>query len=281
MRVRPSAPRYFDFLTERFHRGQAGRRVHLGHWDVPAGETQHAAHPSSHAFERAQARLDEVMLGLAALRDGQSVLDVGCGFGGTLDMINQARRGMLLCGVNVDPRQIGICRSIQAANGNRLAWQEADGCSLPFERASFDRVLCIEAMFHFASRRAFFGEAARVLGRGGVLVATDILIRPAARAAYGPGAALERAVCDGFGPWPDFWGRDADHRALAAAVGLECTRLIDATINTAPSHRHTAPPELDARNDGGDPTARAARALRRLHEDGHLRYLYMRFDKPA
>jgi len=47
-------------------------------------------------------------------------------------------------------------------------------CRLPFPDASFNHVLCVEAMFHFASRRTFFAEAARVLKPGGAMVASDI-----------------------------------------------------------------------------------------------------------
>ena len=38
---------------------------------------------------------------------------------------------------------------------------------------------------------------------------------------------------------------------------------------------------LAERRDPGDTSSRAALMLRWLHRNGHLRYLYMRFDKPA
>ncbi|MGA7986472.1 MAG: hypothetical protein WCA01_14925, partial [Burkholderiales bacterium] len=55
----------------------------------------------------------------------------------------------------------------------------------------------------------------------------------------------------------------------------------DATRETLPSHLYTVPAGLDEGRDPGDPVLRAALTLRRLHRDGHLRVLYLRFDKPA
>jgi SAM-dependent methyltransferase len=218
---------------------------------------------------------------MADLRSGQSVLDAGCGFGGAFDLINRQLGNMALTGVNIDPRQIDICRSVQPANGNVLRWELADACRLPFAEASFDRVLCIEAMFHFPSRRAFFAEAARVLKPGGALVASDILIAASAKQADVPGFSIEAPIRDGFGPWPDFWGMDADHASLAAAAGLQAVELRDATANTLRSHRFTAPSALDERHDPGDTAGRAALMLCWLHRNAHLRYLYMRFGKAA
>ena len=59
-------------------------------------------------------------------------------------------------------------------------------------------------------------DDARLLSDGGVAVKPDaILLRPAADGVPGAYAALKQAVCQGFGPWPDFWGSDADLAALA------------------------------------------------------------------
>jgi len=268
-------PAYFDPLLEAFRRGQAGRSVHLGHWDRPQ-----AAGRERTEFAHAQAKLDEILLEMADLRPGQRVLDVGCGLGATLETVNRRMGGMVLTGLNIDARQLEVCRGIEAQNGNRLSWEQGDACNLPFAAASFDRLLCIEAMFHFASRRAFFAEAARALRAGGVLVASDIVVSPAARELETPGFRISAAIDAGFGPWPELWARDADHRALAAAAGLQCTEWRDATANTLPSHRFTTPSQR-TRHDPGDIVANAALMLEWLHLHGHLQYLYLRFDKAA
>jgi hypothetical protein len=118
-----------------------------------------------------------------------------------------------------------------------------------------------------------------VLRAGGVLVASDIVLADPAGDSGAPPFAPGPALRDGYGPWPDLWGEDADHRTLAAAAGLHCVARVDATSNTLPSHRFTCPASLDERADPGDPTLRAAVMLRWLHRRGYLRYWYMRFDK--
>jgi MPBQ/MSBQ methyltransferase len=255
-----AVPPYFDGLLEGFRRGRAGRHVHLGYWDGAEDDD----------FAAAQARLDELVLGLAGLADGQSVADVGCGFGGTLACINARHSRMRLAGVNVDPRQLDICRSIAAANGNSLHWQLGDACQLPLESSSIDRVLCVEAMFHFASRRAFLQEAARVLRPGGVLCGSDILIEPSAAGSLG-------ALATHYGPWPDPCLAEGEHAALARSAGLQAVRWLDITRETAPTHRFTAPSSME--HDGSNSARSAALLLKRLHLDGQLRYCCFRFEK--
>ncbi len=272
--MQPRVPAYFDYLIDPFHQGAAGRFVHLGYWDA-AGQQD-----PGEDFGAAQARLDQRLIAMAGIGAGQSVLDAGCGFGGTIAVLNHRLGGLWLAGVNIDPRQLAICRQITPANGNRLEWQEADACRLPFAAASFDHVLCFEAMFHFGSRRAFFSEAARVLKPGGRLVGSDITVAPSLAAADAPRFAIEAPLQDGYGPWPDFWGEDANHAALAAAAGLDRGEIVDATAQTLPSHRFTAPRDADERRDTGNLALRAALMLRWLHREGHLRYTLFRFDKP-
>lgn len=272
MSVRPKVPAYFDYLIEAFHRGAAGRFVHLGFWDNP--------HKADEDFAAAQSRLDERVLSMAGIGSGQSILDVGCGFGGTIAGLNERLQEAWLAGVNIDSRQLAICRQIAPANANRLEWREADACRLPFAAGSFDRVLCTEAMFHFGSRRAFFAEAARVLKPGGRLAGSDITVNESARDIRAPGFSIEAPLQDGYGPWPDFWGDDADHAKLAEAAGLRKSRLEDITANTLPSHGFTAPRGADESRDTGNLALRAALMLRWLHQKGHLRYTLFRFEKP-
>jgi MPBQ/MSBQ methyltransferase len=264
---RPPVPPYFDNLIEAYRRGMTERSVHLGYWrDGDDGN-----------FAGAQARLDQLMIDLAAIDAGQSVLDVGCGFGGTLARINDTFQRMRLAGVNIDERQIDICRKIVNRAGNNVTWHIADAGWLPFAGASFDRVFCVEAMFHFASRRQFFAEAARVLKPGGVLTGTDILISPSARSAAVP---IEAVLQAGFGPWPDVWGADADHVSLARGAGL-AGELREITAEVAPSYRYTAPHDVDPGDASAPALLRATAALRWLHDRGWLRYVCFRFERTS
>ena len=260
-------PPYFDGLIDAYHRGLTQRSVHLGYWrDGDDGD-----------FAGAQARLDRLLVDWAAVAGGQSVLDAGCGFGGTLARINDVHHGMRLAGINIDLRQLAICRTIASGPGNVLSWQIADATRLPFTAAAFERVFCVEAMFHFPSRRQFFAEAARVLKPGGVLVGTDIVISPDARTAPVPIEAILQA---GFGPWPDVWGADADHLQLARDAGLG-GEVCDITAQVAPSYRYTAPPQAGPEDAGAPAPLRASAALRWLHQRGWLRYVRFRFEREA
>jgi MPBQ/MSBQ methyltransferase len=271
-------PPYFDSLIRGFQRGAMSRYVHLGYWDRPdASEPGRLTSPEE--FVRAQARLNEILLSLTDLRHQQHILDVGCGFGGSLQQINQDYHHMDLTGVNIDPRQLAICRQLIPRHSNRFHWIQADACILPFRADSVDRILCIEAMFHFASRRKCFLEAARILRPGGVLILSDMILTNSAKQLNFPGVCLEALLQDGYGPWHDFWSDDADHVKLGEAAGLHCIDYIDITTNTSPSYHFTVPSEINERHDPGDTIIRAGIVLRWLHHQGHLRYLIAKFRK--
>ena len=266
-----SVPPYFDGLIEAFHHGQTGRFVHLGWWDAQPTPTELAA---DGAFGAAQARLNDQLLVLADLHDGLRVLDVGCGFGGTLETLNDRWQRQALIGLNIDPRQLALCATMQARNGNALCWLQADACALPLPAASVDRVLCLEAIFHFASRARFFAEAARVLAPGGFLVISDIAITPPAGSADAAALAAQLpALQAGLGPWPEPLVADCTHAALVDAVGLQLNEHIDGTRATWPSHAYTAP----AGGAATDAVGRGAATLAALHQAGRLRYPLLRY----
>ncbi len=168
---------YFDVLLKRLEEGDAratvafGRHVHWGWWSEPE-----RADGSPEDYAAAAERLCRKVCDAAGVRDGMNILDVGCGFGGTIASLNERFSGLNLVGVNIDHRQLErAARSVHAANGNRIRWVEADACNLPFAPCSFDVVLAVECIFHFPSRASFLSEAAKVLVDGGRLALSDFV----------------------------------------------------------------------------------------------------------
>jgi MPBQ/MSBQ methyltransferase len=259
-----TVPRYFDLLVEGFWSGRAGRHIHLGYWDEPPPLS---APCGPREFEAAQARLTQILIDLADLHEGQCVLDVGCGFGGTLEAVGKWP-GMRRTGVNVDRRQLDICRTLAATSGP-LWLVLADACALPFQTAGFDRMFCIEAMFHFRARDGFLREAARVLRPGGCLVLSDILLRRPIEPAPLSAAAIEAAIGGEYGPWPQPFVTIEEIVKDAARAGLRLEQTIDATRQTLPTYRVTAPQQ----QEGLPQRPSAGSVLRWLHAGGRLSYL--------
>lgn len=268
MSVPPPLPRYFDLLIEGFRAGAAGRDVHLGYWDDPPPLS---APCSPEEFRAAQARLTDAVIALADVEPSRTVLDVGCGFGGTLEALGQWPAARLV-GVNHDERQLEICRGLRPGISS-LSLVAADACALPFGAESFDDLFCVEAMFHFRSRPVFLREAARVLRHGERATVTDILLRPPGLDAPWPLETIEATLRGEYGPWPQLWITMDDVLEAAAASGLQAEKLIDATRQTFPSYRVTAPGEPSSSR----PSAGAV--MRWLHQAGYLTYACLSFVK--
>lgn len=157
------------------------RHLHWGLFSDPEVDDD-----SPERYFRAAEALTQHVLASAGVADGRRILDVGCGFGGTLDYLDGHYRDCRLVGLNIDVRQMRWARRLLAertegeASGEPISFLAADGCTLPVADASLDHVLAIECLFHFPSRRAFFREAARVLRPGGTLALSDFLMAPGA-----------------------------------------------------------------------------------------------------
>jgi len=94
----------------------------------------------------------------------RAALEVGCGTGYWLEAM--AGRASLLAGL--DPSAPMLDRARALMPNARLMRARAE--DLPLLDASFDRVVAINALHHFADRARFFAEARRVLRKGGALM---------------------------------------------------------------------------------------------------------------
>ena len=130
--------------------------------------------PSRFRLASAQQRLLRHSASLLAPRPGDRILDVACGRGGSSYHLAQAYPGTDVVGIDLLPANVQVASTL-FANTRGLGYQVGDAQRLSFAPASFDKVFCLEAAFHFPDRSRFLAEAARVLRPGGRLVLVDFM----------------------------------------------------------------------------------------------------------
>jgi ubiquinone/menaquinone biosynthesis C-methylase UbiE len=99
------------------------------------------------------------------------VLDVGCGLGGPGRFL-AGRFGCAVVGIDLVPLRTEIARALSERTGlgGRIEYRVADATALPFEDGSFGGAWMLDVSMHIRDKRALFGEIARVLQPGGLLV---------------------------------------------------------------------------------------------------------------
>lgn len=105
-------------------------------------------------------------------RPGLKLLEVSCGRGGGLNALLAQAPDIDATGLDVAASAVAFCRRTYGES-DRLRFVQGSALHLPFDDASFDVVLNVEASNDYGDRQGFFREAARVLKPDGILLYAD------------------------------------------------------------------------------------------------------------
>ncbi|USX54980.1 class I SAM-dependent methyltransferase [Lentzea sp. HUAS12] len=122
------------------------------------------------------AAVHDDMVGLAGLRAGQRVLDVGCGTGNLLRATGKRHRDVELAGVDPDLKMLARAEGKLRRAGLGARLDRGFAQELAFADDSFDAVFSSLMLHHLdgPSKGEMLAEVRRVLKPGGVLVLADI-----------------------------------------------------------------------------------------------------------
>ena len=114
-------------------------------------------------------RAKNVVEGLE-LQDGHQVLEIGCGNGYYLSLLNRLNVKLQLTGIDKD---ILALKDAAKFIGNKsVKLTLGDASKLPFKTANFDRVVMSEVIEHVDDEEAVLREAKRVLKKDGIMTLT-------------------------------------------------------------------------------------------------------------
>lgn len=183
---RAHVQRYYDRHTAAFLRyGQGGGAgaIHRAVWG-PGVETRAAA------FHYVEDRIADALGAALAAGAEPSVVDLGCGVGGSLCHL-AGRLPIRGAGVTLSPLQARLAAErIRAAGlGDRLRALEGDYADPGLALPAADLAYAIESFVHGPDPAAFFAQCARIVRPGGRLVICDDMRRAGA-----DGGAAERTI---------------------------------------------------------------------------------------
>lgn len=95
------------------------------------------------------------------LKDGEKILDLGCGRGFYIKIISQLYRNVEIFGIDNNTKYVEIARKL---NKNVILGDAGD---LPFPNSCFDRVVCSEVLEHINDDNKVISEIHRVLKNKG------------------------------------------------------------------------------------------------------------------
>ena len=172
------------------------------------------------------AEVGELVAARAGIERGMRVLDVACGTGNAT--FPAARAGARVTGLDLAPKLLEQGQAKAETEGLEIQWVEGDAEELPFEDASFERVLSTFGHMFAPRHQRAADEMVRVCRKRGAIVTATWT----PEGVFGPISAAGAAYMP---PPPDFasppplWGTEEHVRKLfsSAATSFEFERHVN------------------------------------------------------
>ncbi|KAF5735303.1 Gamma-tocopherol methyltransferase [Tripterygium wilfordii] len=211
-----------------------GDHMHHGFYD-PNAEASISDHRT------AQLRMIEEALRFAGVSEDaekkpKSVVDVGCGIGGSSRYLAK-KYGAKCQGITLSPVQAQRANALAAAQGlsGEVSFEVADALEQPFPDGQFDLVWSMESGEHMPDKRKFVQELARVAAPGGTIIIVTWCHRdlaPSEQSLEPWEKELLRKICNAF-YLPD-WCSTANYVELLQSSSLQDIKTADWSQYVAP-----------------------------------------------
>jgi tocopherol O-methyltransferase len=153
-------------------------------WEATWGEHMHHGYygrDGTYRRNRRQTQIDliEELLAWGRVGHPQSILDLGCGIGGSTLYLAE-KYDATARGITLSPVQAARAgeRAEESNLSDRVSFQVADALALPFADRQFDLVWSLESGEHMPDKRGFLAECYRVLQPGGTFLMATWCHRP-------------------------------------------------------------------------------------------------------
>ncbi|GAX75873.1 hypothetical protein CEUSTIGMA_g3316.t1 [Chlamydomonas eustigma] len=144
-----------------------GEHIHLGYYS----DKERSAGYVWKDFKKAKYDFIDEMLKFSTCSQPTSILDVGCGFGGTSRHLANMFPKASVRGITLSPKQVQRGTELAKERGlNNVEFKVMDALKMEYEDNSFDLVWACESGEHMPDKKKYVDEMVRVLKPGGVLV---------------------------------------------------------------------------------------------------------------
>jgi ubiquinone/menaquinone biosynthesis C-methylase UbiE len=139
--------------------------------------------PNEEGRNSRQSQLEiPAMVRALEIPSGGRILEVGCGRGIALPVLDKLCDPQRLVGLDIDPELLVEAAANLREHGTSAELCAADVRRMPFDDRSFDVIVDFGTLFHIARPQAASAEIARVLAPGGMFVhetkASQLLSHP-------------------------------------------------------------------------------------------------------